>query len=215
MKKSYATLVGLVVLALPLATVAAATVGCSAILGVYDIEPPLDGGADPVDAMACLTDGDLGNPCALCQDQQCCGPYLACHDDTSCQGYEACVKACGAQGSSSSTCTLQCAAQNQDGHALFAPSFACVNDHCFAQCSGDQADPCDSCLHASCADSEYACQSDPDCDILQNCNESCGGSSDFVSCTQVCTNNAPESTQKLWDAFESCSATYCTASCGE
>ena len=218
------TTVALVLVALPLATVTGAAVaGCTAILGVEDIEPPADGGGAPVDAgpdpdaavnaMACLADGDLDDPCALCQDQQCCGPYLACHGDTSCQAYEACVKACGVEGMSASACTLQCAAQNEDGHAHFAPSFACVADHCFAQCSGDQTDPCDSCLHASCADTEYACQSDPDCDILQSCNETCAGSSDLPSCMQVCTNNAPDGAQKLFDAFESCTTTYCETSC--
>jgi hypothetical protein len=224
-----------------IAIVAIATgTACSAVLGITDIEPPapdasdasgaLDAGGDTsteptadaggdvsdaaIDWMACLADGDLNNDCYLCEDQQCCGPELACQNSSACGTYETCLKKCEQESNSSSQCTLQCAAQNQSGHAIFAPLLACGTYHCFAPCGKAQGDPCQACLQSSCADPAYACGSDPDCDILAACNESCADAgSGIQNCMNICQNNAPAAAQQLYQTLQQCQTGYCSASC--
>jgi hypothetical protein len=207
----------------PLVAVAAAfAAACTAIVGVTTVPQPetssADGGDDASDAaidwMACLADGDLQNACFLCEDQACCGPELGCQGSAPCQTYETCAKACGEQGTYAQ-CTLECSAENQAGHSLFAPLQACVTYHCFAPCGQAQNDPCSACLQASCADEAYACESNPDCDILNACTLGCSDAgSNIQGCVKICTDSASAEAQKLYQPLYACETQNCMPSCG-
>jgi|HubBroStandDraft_1064217.scaffolds.fasta_scaffold25508_3 hypothetical protein len=191
--------------AVAILAIALPAMSCTSLLGVSEIELPAD---------ACIADGDSNDPCYLCEDQACCAQELACQESSDCQTYKASLKACVNEGNSSSQCTLQAAAQNSAGHALTAPLLACVEYHCLASCGQTQNDPCVACWAASCADLIYACDSNPDCDILDNCNQSCANAgSNIFSCMKICTNNASPTAQQLYQALYTCETKYCATAC--
>jgi hypothetical protein len=185
--------------------IALLAIACTSILGVSDVELPAD---------ACIADGDTSDPCYLCEDQSCCPQYLSSQQSSEYTTYEASLKACVSAGASSSQCVLQCAAQNPAGHAVSAPLLACVTYHCFAACAMGQDNPCAACLQASCADLAYACDSNPDCDVLDNCIDSCDNAgSNIPNCIAVCKNNAPSAAQQLYQPLYACQIKYCATAC--
>jgi hypothetical protein len=191
----------------------AALIGLGAIVAVAAIAHTRSSASSGPSAAAsaappvCPLEADKGNACHECRDQSCCAQYLVCHGSSACGDYLDCLHAC-----TTPSCRLECIQKHPDGHALAAPYVACVDVHCAGPCGGGAtAGACDNCRQANCPGPIEQCLSDPGCDTLRACAETCRGGDE--ACRQRCKDAASGASQALYDALFACAHFYCTKSC--
>jgi len=187
----------------------AALVGAGAMLAVAAIAYTRSTASSRTSAAppVCPLEADKGNACHECRDQSCCAQYVACHDSSACGEYLDCFNAC-----ETPSCKLACMQSHAAGHAIAAPYLACADVRCAGPCGGGAGSgACDNCRQANCPGPLEQCLSDPACDALRECMETCRG--DDEGCRQRCRKAASGATQALYNALFACGTLYCTSTC--
>jgi hypothetical protein len=152
-------------------------------------------------------DGDTD--CHRCRNARCCGEYLASRASAASADYKVCIGACN-----DNRCRDACNGRYPDGHAAFAPLYACANDQCLTQCGGANAkDTCVGCQFLSCRNEAFACYGDPGCDTMYTCDDICGDGND--ACRQECLKRAPGPSRQRVYLLESCTRLNCKTTCGD
>jgi hypothetical protein len=201
--------------------------GCSAVLGITDVQldEGLEAGADSapkvdsapapdVAAQGCPASSET-DECFKCTDENCCVEYAACAADPRCGDYyKQCLPSCKAAGKPYSTCVVECDKTNGAGLVLFAPYFACGQLHCLARCSNSAPDLCTQCMYGSCRDEAYACDKDRDCMVLNECVVTCLGLPNYDACAAACTDGKSAAAKQKFSVRNACLLQYCGQTCG-
>jgi hypothetical protein len=129
----------------------------------------------------------LGDACSDCAFESCGAEYCACFADPACANLIVCAQACGPM---DAECAQGCLTANEDGIATAALIGDCSAASCPADCpASPELTACEVCLFTSCAAEMNACLANPDCNLLAQCAQGCGGD---AACAAACYFQYPD-----------------------
>lgn len=174
------------------------------------------GSRHPLLNQQCAVSSDP-NPCYRCEDERCCQSYAQYSKNPYAVSLRECYAMC-VDPMHETECHADCRQTNPEGVQDFSTRLLCVTSRCGVECNkGKPLDACTDCSLSHCSDAIIACGTDPDCNLLMLCSETCLGTNHGypTGCPQSCLSRAALPAQKLYLEYLLCTSHSCGAECGE
>jgi hypothetical protein len=150
--------------------------------------------------------------CAKCNAERCCETYDTCAKDPGCVDISVCASQC--EIATYATCLKACFDQEDaDAVAKYTQDFACFDALCSygPSCPWEPPGPCNDCFLENCTQVMLACDTDPDCMLIEVCVSNCGPNADCILDCQA--GKSPETLAKF-EARLLCKDLKCASVCG-